>query len=104
MASNRDPFDRLISAQASVANATLVTADAGIRKHYSRAQLVQVCAGLDTAEAVSREYHALHKGAATTRCRDLLIITHNGALPPRLLVPRGAAVAVKAAREWLLEG
>ena len=33
----RDPFDRLIVAQAMAANALLVTKDAGILKHYSKA-------------------------------------------------------------------
>jgi PIN domain nuclease of toxin-antitoxin system len=33
----RDPFDRLIVANAKAAGAPLVTKDAGIRKHYRRA-------------------------------------------------------------------
>lgn len=33
----RDPFDRLIVANAKAANASLITADSQIRRHYARA-------------------------------------------------------------------
>ena len=33
----RDPFDRLITAQATITDATLLTADTNIRTHYARA-------------------------------------------------------------------
>ena len=33
----RDPFDRIITAQADLEKATLITKDATIRAHYSRA-------------------------------------------------------------------
>ena len=34
----RDPFDRLITANASAAAALLVTADGAMRRHYRRAR------------------------------------------------------------------
>ena len=66
------------------------------------AQLIQVCAALDTEETIVREYRALHKAAKVTRCRDLLIVTPDGAEPAARFVPKGPAVAVEPLWRWLL--
>ncbi len=67
------------------------------------AELIQVCAGLDTEETVAREYRALHKGAQAARCRDLLILTPEGAAPAQRFVPKGPQVRIEALWRWLLE-
>lgn len=75
-----------------------------IRDGRCVAGLIQVCAALDTPETVSREYRALHKASAATRCRDLVILTRDGTPPPAALVPKGvggrrtAGVGVAACR------
>jgi predicted AAA+ superfamily ATPase len=73
-----------------------------IREGRRVACLIQVCDSLDRPETISREYTSLHKAAATTRCRDLLILTRDGRAPPERLVPKGPRVRVQAVWEWLL--
>jgi hypothetical protein len=75
-----------------------------IREDRRVAGLVQVCAALDTPDTVVREYRALHKAAAATRCNDLLLLTRDGRAPPKALVPKGPKVAVQPLWQWLLQG
>ena len=74
-----------------------------IRDERQVAQLIQVCAGLDKPETVAREYGALYKAAKATRCKDLLLLTPDGAPPPEQWVPSGPTVRVEAIWKWLLE-
>lgn len=74
-----------------------------VREGRKVAQLIQVCDSLDRLETVEREYRALHKAAAATRCRELLLLTPDGAPPPARIVPKGPAVRVEAVWKWLLE-
>jgi predicted AAA+ superfamily ATPase len=74
-----------------------------VREDRRVSRLIQVSASLDTPETVSREYGALYKASAATRCRDLLLLTLDGAAPSKLLIPKGPSVSVRAVWEWLLE-
>lgn len=74
-----------------------------IRDDRRVSQLIQVCAGLDSLETVAREVGALQKAAKATRCRDLLLLTPEGAPPPERLVQSGPKVRVQALWQWLLE-
>ncbi|MBI2900435.1 MAG: ATP-binding protein [Planctomycetes bacterium] len=73
-----------------------------IREDRRVAQLVQVCAAFDSPETVAREYRALHKAAKIARCKDLLLLTPDGAAPPARFVPRGPKVRVEPLWRWLL--
>ncbi len=74
-----------------------------IRDDRRVGQLIQVCAGLDTPETAAREYGSLFKGAKATRCRDLLLLTPDGAAPPERWVPSGPEVRVGPLWRWLLD-
>ncbi|MBI2930148.1 MAG: ATP-binding protein [Planctomycetes bacterium] len=73
-----------------------------IREDRRVAQLIQVCAPLDREETITREYRALYKAAKATRCRDLLLLTPDGAAPVAGLIPSGPKVRVEALWRWLL--
>lgn len=45
---------------------------------------------------------ALHKAFASTRCKNLLLLTLDGRAPARLLVHDGTSVEVEAVVRWLL--
>jgi hypothetical protein len=75
-----------------------------IREDRRVARLIQVCAGMETPEAVEREYGALYRAAKATRCRELLLLTPGGAEPPEEWVPSGPRVRVEPLWRWLLEG
>jgi hypothetical protein len=49
------------------------------------------------------EFRALHRGAEATCCRNLLLLTQDGAAPDERLVPDGPKVRVEAACRWLLD-
>lgn len=66
-------------------------------------RLVQVCTALATPEVIMREYRGLHRAAAATRCRDLVLLTIDGEPPPRASIPKGPAVAVQSIPRWLAE-
>lgn len=74
-----------------------------VREDRRVAQLIQVCAALETPETIAREYRALHKGARATRCRNLLLLTPEGADPGGRWVAPGPKVRVEALWRWLLE-
>ncbi len=74
-----------------------------IREDRRVAQLIQVCAGVETPETAAREYRALHQAARATRCRELLLLTPGGAVPPERWLPPGPAIRVQALWSWLLE-
>lgn len=74
-----------------------------VREGRRVAQLIQVSDSLDRLGTVEREYRALHKAAAATRCRELLLLTPDGTPPPARIVPKGPAVRVEAVWRWLLE-
>jgi predicted AAA+ superfamily ATPase len=67
------------------------------------AQLIQVCVALDTPAIALREYRALYKASAATRCRDLLVLTPEGAPPPSRWIPPGPKVKVQPLWRWLLD-
>jgi len=73
-----------------------------IRDGRRVAQLIQVCAGLEGEDTIAREYRGLHKGARDARCRDLLLLTPDGAAPAERFVPKGPKVRVEALWRWLL--
>lgn len=73
-----------------------------VREDRRVAKLIQVCAGLDGEETVAREYRALRKAAKALRCRDLLILTPDGAEAPERFVPEGPAVKVEPLWRWLI--
>lgn len=75
-----------------------------VRDGRAVAQLIQVCSALETPEVVAREYRALAKAAAATRCRDLRLLTFDGTPPPDRWLPSGPAVQVQALWRWLLDG
>lgn len=74
-----------------------------IREDRRVAQLIQVCANLDTPETVAREYSALYKAAEATRCKDLLILTLEGAAPREDWQVSGPKTRVESLWRWLLE-
>jgi predicted AAA+ superfamily ATPase len=74
-----------------------------IRDDRRVAQLIQVCAGLDTPETAAREYGSLYRGAGATRCRDLLLLTPDGAAPPGRWMPSGPEVRIEPLWRWLLD-
>lgn len=76
--------------------------DFAVREGRRVARLIQVCEAVDTQESVVREYRALHKAAAATRCKELLLLTPDGVEPPARLRPKGPKVEVKAVWSWLL--
>jgi predicted AAA+ superfamily ATPase len=73
-----------------------------IREDRRVSRLIQVCASLDGEETVGREYRGLRKAAKALRCRDLLILTPDGAPPAERFVPEGPPVKVEALWRWLL--
>lgn len=74
-----------------------------IREDRRVPQLIQVCASPDTPETIARENAALHRAAKAARCKELLLLTPEGAPPPERLIPSGPKVRVQALRQWLLE-
>jgi predicted AAA+ superfamily ATPase len=74
-----------------------------IREDRRVAQLIQVCAAPDSPETVAREYGALHQAAKVTGCRELLLLTPDGAVPSDRWIPEGPKVRVEALWKWLLE-
>jgi len=74
-----------------------------IRDERQVSQLIQVCAGLDKPETVAREYGALTKAGKATRCKDLVLLTPDGAAPSEPWIPSGPAVRVEAIWKWLLD-
>jgi predicted AAA+ superfamily ATPase len=74
-----------------------------IREDRRVAQLIQVCAGMETPEAAAREYGALYKASKATRCNELLLLAPNGKTLSERWVPPGPAVRVQAIWSWLLE-
>jgi uncharacterized protein len=66
-------------------------------------RLIQVCAAFTTPEVVAREYRGLHRAAAATRCRELLLLTVDGEPPPRASIPRGLRVEIRSIAHWLLD-
>ncbi len=74
-----------------------------VRAERRVAQLIQVCASLETPDTIAREYRAFRKGARDLRCRNLLLLTPEGSPPPDRLVPKGPKVRVEALWRWLLE-
>ena len=74
-----------------------------IRDDRRVSQLIQVCAATETPETVAREYVALYKAAKATRCRELLLVTPDGAAPQERWAPPGPTVRVQALWSWLLE-
>lgn len=73
-----------------------------IREDRRVAQLIQVCAGMETPEAAAREYGALYKAGKATRCRDLLLLTPDGKAPSERWVPTGPEVRIEPVWKWLL--
>ena len=74
-----------------------------IRDDRRVAQLIQVCASLDKPETVAREYGALYKAVKATRCKELLLLTPDGAAPSQQWIPSGPEVRVEALWKWLLQ-
>ena len=74
-----------------------------VREDRRVTQLIQVCAGLDKPETVTREYGALYKAGKATHCKELVLLTPNGAAPSEAWVPSGPAVRVEAIWKWVLE-
>lgn len=74
-----------------------------VRDNRRVAQLIQVCAAMDTPETVAREFGALYKASQATRCKELLLLTPDGAAPRSAWVPSGPAVRVAPLWSWLLE-
>jgi uncharacterized protein len=74
-----------------------------IRDDRRVAQLIQVCASLDKPETVEREFGGLYKAGKATRCKELLLLTPNGAPPSEPWIPSGPTVRVQSVWSWLLE-
>lgn len=74
-----------------------------LRRGQRVGRLIQVCSSLDAEETVAREYRALFRAGRALKCRELLILTPDGAAPAARFLPEGPAVKVEALWRWLAE-
>lgn len=72
-----------------------------IREGRRVAQLIQVCAGMETPETAAREYGSLHAASEATRCKELLLLTPDGGIARENWIPPGPTVRLLPLWKWL---
>lgn len=75
-----------------------------IREGRRVSQLIQVCAGMETAQTAAREYGSLYRASKAMKCNELLLLNSDGVMPREAWIPPGPGVRVEPLWKWLVGG